>query len=262
MAAALEIQLGYAPQLLVLMVARITSSLAVMRVAGGTGSFPAFRILMSLALATALAPMVPVSWVDAARQLTTVPAMLYAMLTEVLLGLALGLVFQCFLSACSIAGTLIGMGTSLSMARMVDPVTGGQALVPQQILQMLFVLLLLLGNAHLVLIGVVARSFETLPPGAGLPCDGVALVANLGTIMLDWGLRLAMPVVAVALLLDACFGLVARLAPEFDILFLSLPIRLFVGLGAMGLAIRYGGGLLQEMIEKMVNMSGQLLLLR
>ena len=72
-------------------------------------------------------------------------------------------------------------------------------------------------------------------------------------------MKLAIPVLTAALIVDACMGLISKLAPDFDILFLSLPVRLFVGIAAFGLLIRYGGNIFDSMVRDMFSRMGGLL---
>ncbi|MFH0880234.1 MAG: flagellar biosynthetic protein FliR [Lentisphaerota bacterium] len=71
----------------------------------------------------------------------------------------------------------------------------------------------------------------------------------MGTLMFQWGLRFGLPVMAAILIVDACMGLVSRMAPDFDILFLSFPIRLFVGMAMLALTLRYSAGFFNNVIE-------------
>jgi flagellar biosynthetic protein FliR len=52
--------------------------------------------------------------------------------------------------------------------------------------------------------------------------------------MLMLSLQMAAPVLAVFLLLMVVLAIMARIAPESDVLFLSLPIRIGLGLIIMG----------------------------
>jgi flagellar biosynthesis protein FliR len=256
----MQIQLGYYPIVVLLVLARVGAIVAMSPIFEGRVE-PQIRIAMTLVITLALLPALPASWVAAAREVDTPLEMALALLNELLLGAALGLMCNLFLGACALAGELMGHGCSLTMAQTLDPLSGESSPAMDQVLRMLFVLLFLLGNGHLALLRLLGASFRSLPPALGW-LDGafgnrlVALSADMFTM----GVCLALPLLAAALVVDVCFGLIARLAPEFDVLFLSLPVRLSVGLVLFGLVLRYSAGSFARMIEKMLNQFARVLL--
>jgi flagellar biosynthetic protein FliR len=82
--------------------------------------------------------------------------------------------------------------------------------------------------------------------------DLVTSVISLGSVMFEWGLRLAAPVLGAAMILNVALGLMSRLAPNFNILFLSLPIRVFTGIACLGLILRFGSSFFARAIEQMM----------
>ena len=55
------------------------------------------------------------------------------------------------------------------------------------------------------------------------------------------------------------FGLVARLAPDFNILFLSLPVRLGMVILIYGLIFRYGAVFLDRIMQSMLEECARIL---
>jgi flagellar biosynthetic protein FliR len=257
----MEFQLGCYPQVFMLTLARTGALLF---------ALPFFearleaqiRIAVALAVTLALIPTLPASWVQAANEINTLPEIVLAMLNEVLLGGAIGLICNMFVGACQMAGEMMGFSSSLSAAESLDPFSGISSPAMEQILRILFVLILLLSNAHLALLQMLGASFRTIPPlmttwiTHGL---GERILA-MGTSMFALGLGLALPVMAAALLVDVCFGLIARLAPEVDILFLSLPVRLTIGLGLFGIVLRYSAGTFARVTEQMLEQCARILI--
>jgi flagellar biosynthesis protein FliR len=54
------------------------------------------------------------------------------------------------------------------------------------------------------------------------------------------------------MVLNAGMGLIAKMSPQFNVLFLALPIRLGTGMLMMGFFLRYGGGHMREIIKTML----------
>jgi flagellar biosynthetic protein FliR len=154
---------------------------------------------------------------------------------EAIYGLAMGLVaytlFAVIRSAASIAEQQIG----LTMASVLDPMTEEQEGVLTIMMEMFFVLLLFAGQGHHVLLKILSRSYGSFgvgqTPSLGKLVESVILS---GSAMLMLSLQMAAPVLAVFLLLMVVLAIMARIAPETDVLFLSLPIRIGLGLIIMG----------------------------
>lgn len=249
----LTISTGYYPQALLLVLARVAGVLWVLQRLGASKIPVTFRAAIALVIAVGLLPMVPQTWMEDARMLDSMSMLLLAVLQELAIGACMGFACELIIAATGVAGTLIGMGSSLMMAQSIDPSSGESSGLPRQILMNCFVLFLLLTDTHLVMIHLLAGSFSSLPMLSTWDLQSLSgMITGLGSLMFEWGLRLAMPVVCMALVLDACLGLIAKLAPSFQVLFLSMPIRLFAGLSVLGLIIRTGITSFDVMREKML----------
>jgi flagellar biosynthetic protein FliR len=110
------------------------------------------------------------------------------------------------------------------------------------------------------LIRLLFESFAVVPPGGTLTATGLwtHLVA-MGGIMFEWGVSLAAPLVAAALIVDVSMGLMARMAPDFEIMFLSLPVRLTIGLGLFGIVLRCSAGTFARITEQMLEQCARIL---
>ena len=96
---------------------------------------------------------------------------------------------------------------------------------------MIFILLFLRANGHHRLLQALARSYETFPIGTS-PSIQVLTggIVEAGTIMLTASLRLAAPIMAAFLVMLVVLAILARIVPEMNILFLSMPVRVGMGL--------------------------------
>ena len=79
-----------------------------------------------------------------------------------------------------------------------------------------------------------AASFERFPAGSWTP-SAVSLdgVVRLGSEMLSTGLRLALPVVAVLLLIDFALALLGRVQQQLQLLSLAFPVKMIAALALM-----------------------------
>jgi len=249
----MEIQFGIFPQVFILVFSRVGAIVMGTTFLGGKAVPNRVRIGVTFAITIALLPMVPDNWILAASAVTTVPTILLAVLGEIFLGLAVGLICNTMVSLCVIGGEVIGLQSAMSMARELDPNSGIQNPVYSILMQKVFILIVLLSGGHLLIIRMVGESFFTvMPQMTWMSIDIVKAIITLGTVMYEWGLRLAAPVLGAAMVLNVALGLMARLAPNFNILFLSLPIRVFVGISCIGLILRFGNSFFSTIIDLMM----------
>lgn len=250
----MDIQLGSYPQALVLVLARVAALMFTVPFYGAMQIPPGAKMMFAFVITLAILPVVPPEWASQAARLTTTTAMFVAVLYEILIGVAVGLICDLFVSTVLVAGEVMSLDSGLSMAQSVDPLSGHSSPVLAQVLQTAFVLFVLLTNGHLVLLKILAASFGTVRGGVDFfNNDFLNVLLSSGSIMFEWGIRLAMPLIAVALMLNVCMGLISKLAPEFDILFLSLPIRLGAGIAVFGMMLGFCGGIFERLTGQMLS---------
>ena len=171
-----------------------------------------------------------------------------AIAQEVLYGGLLGLICWMLFSIVRIAGREMGF----AMASVIDPVTGLQAQPLSVLLEVIFILLFLAANGHHLLLQVIAKSYESFPAGT-IPDLSVLVKGAIaaGSTMLVMALKLAAPMLGAFLLLMVVLAVMARIAPEANILFLSLPLRVGLGLLIIGIFLPFIGAFVNEMARLM-----------
>ncbi len=149
---------------------------------------------------------------------------------EAIYGLALGLIVSLIFAAVRLGGRVIERQIGLAMAEILDPLTGERTQPLGSLLEMIFILLFLSANGHHLFLSIIFRSYEAFPAGS-TPTISVLTggVIQASSAMLVAGLKLAAPILAAFLLLMVVLAVLARIVPEMNILFISLPMR--VGLG-------------------------------
>jgi len=155
---------------------------------------------------------------------------------EAVYGLALGLIVTFVFTAVKFSGRVVERQMGLAMAEILDPLTGERSQPLGSLLEMIFIILFLSANGHHFFLLIISRSYETFPAGS-MPTMPVLAggIIKAGSTMLLLGLRLAAPMLAAFLVLMVVLAVLARMVPEMNILFISLPLR--VGLGLLMTAI-------------------------
>jgi flagellar biosynthetic protein FliR len=153
---------------------------------------------------------------------------------EAMLGLALGFVVQIAFAAPLIAGELIGGSMGLGFAQAVDPLNGRSTPALGQFFQIMLTLLFLLLDGHLVLVEMIVRSYDALPPGqAWMGPERLKAIAVFGGYAFLAGLLLALPVGFLLLCLNLVVGMISRSAPSLNLFSVGLPFSVAVGVVAI-----------------------------
>jgi len=183
------------------------------------------------------------------------PLAIILLAEEAVYGLALGLIVMLLFSVVRLSGRIIEQQMGLTMARIVDPLTGEQGRPLSSLLEMIFILLFLSANGHHLFLAIISRSYQAFPPGT-IPTVGALVdgVVSTGSAMFVASLRLAAPMLAAFLILMVVLALLARLVPEMNILFISMPLRVGLGLFMVAAFIPFVGGFVGEMADWMAKL--------
>lgn len=185
------------------------------------------RVLLAFFIAWILLPVIPKPPVV---DLISAQALLISVY-QVLIGVAMGFILQMVFSAFVIAGQSIAMAMGLGFASIIDPQNGVQVPVVSQAFLIMVTLVFLALNGHLLLIEVLADSFQRLPVGpVVISQDGLWQLVTWGSNMFVGGMLVALPAVAALLLVNLAFGVASRAAPQLNIFAVGFPVMILVGL--------------------------------
>ena len=175
---------------------------------------------------------------------------LFILIQQLLIGIAIGFIMRIIFAAVEAAGELVGLQMGLGFASFFDPQSAGQTLVLARFLNILTALVFLSVNAHLLLIGVLVESFQSLPISTQpLSAAGFYTVASFGSTVFIMGLQLALPLIAILLMTNLALGILTRSAPQLNIFAIGFPITLGVGLIMLNLTLPYFAPQLENMIQ-------------
>lgn len=159
---------------------------------------------------------------------------------ELIYGLALGYVAVLIFSTVRLAARICERQMGLTMANILDPLSGENAQPVAMIMEMIFILLFLSANGHHLFLMAISKSYETFPitttPDIARLTESIIVA---GSTMLTLGLKMAVPILSAFLLIMVVLAVLARIAPETNILFLSLPLRVGLGLIMVGIFLPF-----------------------
>lgn len=157
---------------------------------------------------------------------------------QIIIGVALGFMSLLAINTFALAGQVLGMQVGLGFAAMVDPSSGQQVPVLSQFYLMLASLVFLALDGHLLMIRMVAASFEAVPVGqSGLDPDAYFYIANWAVWMFNAALGFALSAMISILLINLSFGVMTRASPQLNIFTVGFPITMISGLLILWLTI-------------------------
>lgn len=193
----------------------------------GTALVPMkFKIALSMALTVVLVPVIPPP--------PDVPMLsgmaLVIVFQQILTGVVMGLAVQLVFDAVVLSGQAIAMSMGLGFATMVDPLRGVNVPVVSQFLLTFGTLVFLALNGHLLLIEALAASFTSLPVGvSGVSREGLWTLLMWSSHLFSGALRIALPALAALLMVNLAFGVMSRAAPTLNLFAVGFPITMTLG---------------------------------
>jgi len=154
-------------------------------------------------------------------------------LTEVVIGLLLGLAANLMMEAPLLAGQVLGVQMGYSLASLFDPATQADTPVLGELHRLAALLIFLQLDVHHWLLRALVRSFTYLPAGASLHFGAAAgLLQASGGIFLA-GLQIAAPALVATLIADVALGFLGKASPQLPVLFIGLAVKNLLGLAVL-----------------------------
>ncbi len=198
---------------------------------------PKYQILLVLAISLSLFHVLPDNWNNNLLIHNLDLWMLFfIMLSEMVLGITIALFVMIFLETFVFAGFLLDRNIGFAMAKTIDPAGGGSSTVLAGIMKNIFYMSFLIIDGHHEIIRLAIGSFHVLGAGEFMLSESLiygAVEASSQIFVL--GLKLALPVFTVILIVNIGMGLLARIGEDFPVLMLSFPIRIGLGLTVLGI---------------------------
>jgi flagellar biosynthetic protein FliR len=161
-------------------------------------------------------------------------ALVSTILTEMLVGIAMGAIVRIMFMAAVMAGSLISLNIGLSSAVIFDPSQGGQVPLLAKFVSVAAAVVCLSVGLHHLWIGAIVRSYAVFPVGGMPPAtDFAELAIKTVSHSMALGLSLAAPLIVYAIVFNAALGLMARLAPAIQVFFIAQPLNLLLGIALL-----------------------------
>lgn len=172
---------------------------------------------------------------------------------EVLLGVLIGFMSNIVFLAVGMGANLMGMQAGFRAASLFNPLINVSSAALDQLYTFMAIGLFLTINGHHWLITALARTFKQVPLGTfSVRAVTVELLLYVTGEMFVAATRIALPVMGVLLLADVGLGLISKAVPQVQVFFLSLPIKIGLGLITLALTLSLTLPMIKEFLADMV----------
>jgi len=240
-------------QLFFLAFTRIMAVIIHVPALGGQNIPSQVRIGLGMTLALVLLPTQPIP-----TDLAVIGSFAFgiAIAKEIIIGTLIGFAADLAFGAIQIAGSAMGMGSGFESGRIFNPALGESGSAFDQIFVMTAAMVFLVLDGHHLVLIALQNTFNAVPLNGNLPFNGLEAVLKMTSTFISAGVHMALPVMAALFLTDLTLGLLARVAPQVQVYFLGLPVKVVVAMIAMGMTFAvvfpYLGSLFKSMAENML----------
>jgi flagellar biosynthesis protein FliR len=186
-------------------------------------------VVLILAVTMALYPLWPA--------VTTDPSPLVYLewvLTEAAFGIGIGLLVGVLSESLILFGQISGLQAGYSFASTIDPNTQADSTILITMAETAGSLMFISLGLHRQVIRIFASSLAARPPGTLImsPRWAETVVHALATLF-STGLRLALPVIALLMMVDLTLAMLGRINSHLQLHHLSLPLKMLAGLAIL-----------------------------
>ncbi|MCU1272934.1 MAG: type secretion system inner rane protein [Bryobacterales bacterium] len=213
-----------------MVLARVSGAFIFVPLPGVSAGPDIARAMLAVSFTLALFPRWPLVNLESPY----IGALLVSLLAELALGLTIGVAVSVLSESFLLAGQIIGLQAGYAYASTVDPSTQADSGILVVFAQLTAGLLFFTLGLHREIIRAFARSLDAFPAGSfALTPAGTEQILRLASGMFSVGLRLAMPALALLLLVDLALALLGRLNAQLQLLVLAFPVKMMAAIALL-----------------------------
>lgn len=218
-----------------LVLARASAMFATMPIFGGQNVPALARAGTILVMTVVVLPILPPQ-----PDLDLDWGFLAALLKEIGVGLVMGFAASFIFDGVTLAGELVGMQMGFGAAQMFNPQSERQIPLIAQFFFIVALFTFFALDGHHWLVVAFVKSFQVVPFGQ-LTVTGqlIQQILHLVSGVFLVAFILMVPVVGVLLLVDLVMAIVSKTIPQLQVIFLSFPIKIYVGLVTLALLLPF-----------------------
>ena len=210
-----------------LVLTRVTGAFTFVPLPGMNGMLAPARVGLALGFTMALWSRWPLL-----ANMHPAPGVLAAWVAaEAAVGIAIGVAVAVVVEAFTLAAQILGLPAGYGYAQTVDPSTQADSGILVVLAQLVAGMLFFAMGLDREMLRLFAQSLDRVPAGAYVFTPASAMpIIQLGGTLIAMGVRLALPVVALLVMVDVAMALMGRLNAQLQLLSLSFPAKMLVAL--------------------------------
>jgi flagellar biosynthetic protein FliR len=213
-----------------LVLARVAGLIAFLPLPAFKNAPMIFRAVLAFVITIALFPV----WPHLANAQPSISQLTVWAFSEMGFGLVAGLAVAFLNEGFQVGAQALGMPAGFGYAQTIDPSSQADSSVLQVITMLTTGLLFFSFGLDGIILRILAASFQKYPAGTwSLTAASLDDVIHLGAGMFSLGLRVALPVIALLLLIDVALALLGRMQQQLHLLSLAFPIKMMAALGIL-----------------------------
>ncbi|MGJ5820740.1 flagellar biosynthetic protein FliR [Paludibaculum fermentans] len=179
---------------------------------------------------------------------------------EMIFGLAVGLLVAFLSDMLVFTVQAVSVQAGFSYASTIDPNSEADSSVLQIVAQLMSNLLFFTAGGDRLVLMAFANSLREWPPGhVDLTWSAARVVVTAGSMMMELGLRLALPIAALLLLADVTLALLGRIQSQLQLLSLAFPVKMLGSLAALATLVSLAPLLFQSGLDQVRALLGALI---
>jgi flagellar biosynthesis protein FliR len=210
-----------------LVLARVGGALAFVPIPGLNATPGPAKVAFALAVTFALFSQ----WPRVEASTVSVSALIVWATADAAVGIAIGVSTAIILEAFTLAAQVLGLQAGYAYAQTVDPNTQADSGILLVLAQLIGSMLFFAVGLDRQVLKLFALSLERIPPGTyAFGRASADTLIHMAANLFSVGVRLALPVVALLVMVDVALALLGRLNSQLQLLSLAFPVKMLLAL--------------------------------
>lgn len=210
-----------------LVLARVAGTLVFVPLPGIKGAPQPVRAALAFGFTLALYGR----WPSVDAQAVTTMRIVGWVAAEAAVGIAIGVSVSIVLEAFSLGAQILGLQAGYAYASTIDPNSEADSGILLVLSQLMAGMLFFALGLDREILRLFAQSLDKVPAGSFVPGRAAAdIMIRLGANLFAFGVRLALPVVALLVMVDVALALLGRINQQLQLLSLAFPIKMLASL--------------------------------